>query len=324
MLVYNEDMNEESLVYEISRRYTQKAVQKIERAGAGNINDTFFVGTDTGKYVFQRLQKKMDTAKLEYNNALYSEVCEKEKLKYPKWIKTVDGSFFTSDSDGNSWRMYPYIEGDILSVPLSEDQCYACGEGLGRIHTALREMTKAPRPVYPHLHDLLYYYEQYEKTLSEDGLHTENRAPEIEERIRLRMEEYSSFEADDLSVIHGDAKVSNILFREGKVCGFLDWDTVMTGSASEEVADCIRSACVAEGILDIDAAKALIEGYRAGAHANESIVGRIPRAFDKICFELGLRYYTDAISKDKHFKEKYPGYRLKRAKELFYSRWPES
>lgn len=320
----NENMNEKSIVYEVIKRYTKKDILNIVRSGAGNINDTFFVSADSGKYVLQRLQKKMDTAKLEYNFSLYSGICEKEKLLYPKWIKTEDGSFFASDSTGNNWRMYPYIEGDILNAPLSEEQCYACGEGLGRIHAALRNMSEAPRPVYPHLHDPEYYFEQYEKALSEEGTCAENRDPEIEESIRRKMKEYSSLEADDIAVIHGDAKASNILFRDGSVCGFLDWDTVMTGSVCEEVADCIRSACITDGVMNTATANALIEGYRAGARADESITGRIPRAFDKICFELGLRYYTDAISNNKHFKEKYPGYRLKRAKELFCSRWPES
>ena len=107
-----------------------------------------------------------------------------------------------------------------------------------------------------------------------------------------------------------------MLFREEKVVGFLDWDTVMEGSVSEEIADCIRSACIKDGKLDIRAAKALIEGYISASGTDEMITDLVPGAFDKICFELALRYYTDAISENKHFKEKYPGYRLKRAKEL--------
>ena len=46
-------------------------------------------------------------------------------------------------------------------------------------------------------------------------------------------------------------------------------------------------------------------------------MNNIGDVFNKICFELGLRYYTDALDKEKYFKEKYPGYSLERAKSLF-------
>lgn len=317
-------MSDENSVIEISGRFLEEEIRSVFSSGQGNINDTFIVETGSGKYVLQRLQKKMDPAKLEFNYGLYSEICERENILFPKWIGSREGQFFVTDRDGNRWRMYPYIEGEILSAPLSKEQCYACGEGLGRIHKTLKNLPEAPKPVYPHLHDLIYYQEQYILTINGADLCEDNRDSQIEEQIRRKMAEVSSFDTGIRSIVHGDAKISNMLFRNGRVVGFLDWDTVMEGTASEEIADCIRSACISDGKLDIGAAKALIEGYKAASHPDETITDLIPGAFDKICFELALRYYTDAISNKKYFKEKYPGYRLKRAKELFQSKWPES
>ena len=311
-------------VKEISCRFIDEEVLSVVPLGLGNINDTFIVEAGSGKYVLQRLQKKMDPAKLEYNYWLYSEICEREKILFPKWIRSGEGNFFVSDPEGDRWRMYPYIEGEILSAPLSEEQCYVCGEGLGMIHDALKKLSEAPKPVYPHLHDLGYYYEQYIVTLRGNNLCEGSRDADVEEQIRRKMAEISSVDTGIKSIVHGDAKISNMLFKDGKVIGFLDWDTVMEGSIPEEIADCIRSACISDGKLDTHAAKALIEGYKNTSRGDEKITDLIPGAFNKICFELALRYYTDAISTKKHFKEKYPGYRLKRAKELLQSKWPES
>ena len=67
-------------------------------------------------------------------------------------------------------------------------------------------------------------------------------------------------------------------------------------------------------VYDCDAAAILIDGYSS---INNSLTSdEIQSAFRKICFELGLRYYTDAISKEKKFKVHYPGYRLGKAKTL--------
>lgn len=48
----------------------------------------------------------------------------------------------------------------------------------------------------------------------------------------------------------------------------------------------------------------------------EEVRELLPAALSKICFELGLRYYTDAVSKSEIFTEKYPGYRIVNAKNL--------
>ena len=88
----------------------------------------------------------------------------------------------------------------------------------------------------------------------------------------------------------------------------------MPGLPAEDVADCIRSCCLRNGAYDRDAAAILIDGYSS---INNSLTSdEIQSAFRKICFELGLRYYTDAISKEKKFKVHYPGYRLGKAKTL--------
>ena len=309
-------MNKINTAEKIFNEYLKDSIVSIDPIAGGNINDTYLIAASSGKYVLQRLRKKMALSKLEYNFRLYSDLCDRKHILYPRWICRQDGSFFATDSEGQSWRMYDYIEGDILSAPLSDDQCYACGYGLGRLHSALSELPASPKAVYPVLHDLGYYYEHYIDILRGGDLCEDNRDASVEDKIRKKMSEISSGSSPDISVIHGDAKISNILFKNGEAAGFLDWDTIMTGSRAEEIADCIRSACLKDGKPDRSAAEALVNGYRDASGTGDELIKKIPAAFDKICFELALRYYTDAISKDKHFKEKYPGYRLKRAKEL--------
>ncbi len=304
------------MITDICREYPIEEILAATPFADGNINDTYLIETSSGKYVLQRLQKKMDCSKLQFNYELYSKACEAEGILYPKWLSLRDGGFFFMDKEGSGWRMYDYLEGDVLCVPLSEAQCYACGYGLGKLHKVLSDLPEMPRPVYPHLHDIDYYYAQYVGALNSTEICEDNRDKDIEETIRTMMPKVSSVTDAGESVIHGDAKISNILFQNGKVAGFLDWDTFMTGSVNEEIADCIRSCCVSDNTLDNAAFRALINGYRDASGAGEDITDKVAASFEKICFELALRYYTDAISGEKHFKEKYPGYRVTRAKEL--------
>ncbi|MBR6999738.1 MAG: phosphotransferase [Lachnospiraceae bacterium] len=331
----------------ICRRFLKEDPVSAEPLEEGHINDTYLVRTDSGKYVLQRLQKKMDPKRLIYNYGLYAPVFEAHGFLYPKWLRDEAGEYFYTDECGDRWRMYPYIEGEVLSTPLTKEQLFACGQGLARVHRILKELPGAPQAVYPILHDLRYYYDRYLELLNGGDIMEENRDPAVEAQLSERLGTFLSGKeggfgciqkendtpkesavreegaalkriapANDIAIIHGDAKLSNILFRNGQVVGMLDLDTVMAGSVTEELADCIRSCCVNRGTFDREAADILADGYRGGA-----AISHLPQAFNKIHLELALRYYTDALSKEKHFKERYPGYRLERVRELLGVTW---
>ena len=319
-------MGYDDSIVTICRQFTDEPVTETEAVFEGHINDTCFVKTGAGRYVLQRLQPRMDASKLLYNYGLYAKACDSAGWEYPKWMQCKDGTYFFTDSSGFRWRMYPYIDAETLQAPLTREQLFACGKGLSKLHGILQTLPAEPKPVYPMLHDLSEYYERYLATLSGDNLCEESRVPEAEEQIHVGIERFltadsktDSAEAGNIRIIHGDAKLSNILFRNGEAVGMLDWDTVMAGSASEELADCIRSCCVSRGDFDREAADIIVQGYQSGM--KEAVVSDLPRAFDKINFELALRYYTDVISKEKTFKERYPGYRLTRVRELLGVTW---
>ena len=287
---------------EILHRYIDAKINSVTPLGDGHINETLLADTDKGKFVLQCLQKGMDTARLEHNYRLYSRECDCIGWYYPAWLSNGEGNYFYTDQSGRSWRVYRYIDGDILSAPLSRENLYACGQGLARMHSVLN-----------------FYYDEYRQTLISPDLCSENRDSRTEEQINAGIERFLTLKPAAAAVVHGDAKLANILFRNGSVTGFLDYDTVMCGDAAEDIADCIRSCCVSSGRPDRASADLLLDGYVS--QAGDDIIRAVPAAFDKICFELALRYYTDHLSQKKRFREKYPGYCLERAQSLISLRW---
>lgn len=299
----------------------------------------------------QRIKDTADTAKYEYNYSLYADILASNGIKFPVWLKNKAGTYFYTDGSGYNWRMYSYIDGDIICAPPKIEQLFFLGQGLKKLHILLQKIKDKPKPVYPHLHDLMYYYDMYCKVKDDDkNLCTEYLDPAIENIISADIDKMQRISVDKTSVVHGDTKLANILFKDGKVTGFIDFDTLMNGSLIEDVADCIRSCCIDNGRLNTDKANELVKGYldacdefnelnimqdtqnlqniydTTGKQNINNIIKndikQLPDVFNKICFELGLRYYTDAISKNKCFKEKYPGYHLERARSLFKVKWP--
>ncbi len=301
---------------EICKNYIDDKVLAISPLGDGHINDTFLIETEDCNYVLQKLSIEMDIKKLEYNYNLYSEPFEECDWSYPKWLKIKDEGFFHTDINGDNWRMYHYISGDAIDMPMSKDMLYACGSGLARMHAVLKKINGKPKAVFPHLHDLRFYYDQYTRIISENVAIDEHRDERIEKRIKDLNSRFTDYTDDDKSIIHGDTKVANALFKDGQMIGFLDFDTVMTGSINTDIADCIRSCCFTDGVLDQVAAESFIEGYISISPSAKEVTSKWKETLRKICYLLAIRYYTDEISGENYFKEKYSGYRLEKATEL--------
>ena len=353
-------------IINLCRNYTEAEVTEVKPFGTGHINETFLVTAGGAKYICQRLQPLMDTGRLKRNYLRYSKVLQDAGIRFPLWLpRRNDGEYFTTMENGDHWRIYPFLTGYEAKLPLSEEEAEACGRGLAELHQALQNLPEKPEAVYPMLHDLPYYLERYRnligstnrsnafrtRSTSESEQIRETppalcleaqRDPEMEEQIEKLSERFLTFSGkmSRKAVIHGDAKLANMLFQDGTVTAFLDLDTVMEGLILEDLADLIRSAgtvtvpgndfpsgsgneqssasaATADSRrFDPAISDAILRGYlsaRNGLLTSEEI-SLLPEAISKICFELALRYYTDSISVNKSFREPTPGYRLMKAR----------
>ena len=338
-------------IKDIFNKYIEERIVSLRSLEEGHINDTFLVETKSGKYVLQLLNERMDVEKLLYNYKLYSKAFDEYGMLYPKWIEINDNKsavyineknsrgntedevnikqapkcYFFEDPEGQIWRLYTYIEGDTVKSNIDEDEAFALGEGLARLHDIMLTIKTEPKAVYPHLHDLERYYKFYRDCLHNEELcKQENRSGRIEREIEERIKPFLDNNYVNFQTVHGDPKLSNAIFRNGKVVGFIDMDTIMTGSIEEDLADCIRSCCIHDGSYNHKLAKKIIEGYESVCFNDKNLdfktafEKRVDFSFEKICFELGLRYYTDAISNEHYFKGKSSEYLIKRAKELLF------
>ncbi len=289
----------------------------IHPIGNGHINDTYIVKTPAKDYILQRIQKDLNISHLEHNYHLYSEAFDREDFIYPKWIKTLVGDYYYVDEEEYAWRMYPYTESDRIDAPLTKEILYAYGKGLARLHNAFQRIEGNIEPLYPHLHDLKFYYQKYTQVIiSDDSIRT-FRVPQVESRIKMLSETFLTPKEEHKAIIHADTKLSNILFKDGQVIGFIDFDTIMQGPVTLDIADAIRS-CIQNGKIEKHVADSLVEGYISLCDTSraEDVKNNLWHDFNRINFELALRYYIDVVSGENYFKDKEPVYKLERAKAL--------
>lgn len=303
----------------VTSKYLTESVTDIHPLDGGHINSSYLVMTDTDKYVLQCLNSDLYTDHLTdlTNNYLqYKSACERtcgsdDKWICPEWLKTENGQFFHTDISGKTWRLYRYIPGDTVVTA----EPFTAGMGLGKMHRILRACKAEDiTPILPDLHNLKHYYAKYLAIVDVPKRDTElDRV--ISDNIDLML--VSSVPSD--AIIHGDAKVSNMITHNDTVVSFVDLDTLMPGSVYDDLADCIRSCCMSKnGEIDSECVDRLLEGYEAGAdmRLNSDMREMVNSNVRKNCFILGLRYYTDHLTGNRYFAESYPGQNIEKASRL--------
>lgn len=316
----------ETCCEKIVRNYIDRPVTEVKELTGGHINETFLIKAE-GFYILQRLCRGLYTGFLkdiEHNYLQYRKACKmpdagKEEWYCPEWMRTGEGNFFYSDKDGDIWRMYRYIEGDAFDERNGTSGIYEAGRGLGRLHSILEGCNGILRPEpFAHLHDIDFYYKKYIDLNAPYMI----RIEELDRTINKRINEMRSITVPSGSVIHGDAKVGNMMFKEGKAVCFIDTDTIMPGSVYDDLADCARSCCIDEkGCLDRERLIFLLRGYVDGCK-NRILTADtelLIKYIEKNRFVLGLRYYTDHLSGEGYFAEQYSGQNADKAKRLLTS-----
>ncbi len=304
---------------QIIHEFIDFPVEDIGPLGNGHINTSLFINAGDS-YVLQKLNRDLFADHLKHleNNYLRYKFCCVSAPDAAGWIcpdmmKTREGGFFHICDDG-IWRMYRYVRSDRISR--DEPDPYVIGVGIGKLHRILKKSSPGNfSAVIPHLHDLGYYYDRYLMQKDSDRA----RQPDLDEMIADNIGHFMNMIIPEGDVIHGDIKPDNMIFRDGKVVGFIDLDTMMPGSVFNDIADGMRYCCETEDhVFNPAKAGSLLNGYCDGADAEmtDEAIELLGHTYYRNRFMLGLRYYTDHLAGNVYFTENYPGQSLEKARRL--------
>ena len=315
---------------------------KISRLQEGHINLTWKIETNKGSFVIQNLLVGNIKA-IEHNYSLLLDLDNIPKWIMPRfmsgtevlqWTRNFEGNTFSEfheyesmaeciekDSSSLRWRIYPFIEGKTgESIDVCELEKY--GEILGKLHFKFNEINNRIiesgkfgfMKAIDHFHDTGWYFSEYKKAY--DSL------TDIDDKIKKCNDIIEKLSGDfdldlfgkDSGVIHGDARIANVVFGDGGAC-FIDMDTVMPGSPLVDIADMIRSIIYHTGKDDLSVIEEFMKAYnKANLLENPFTIKEVQTALSLIRFELAVRYLTDYITAGGYFKEEYLGQSLDKAK----------
>lgn len=323
---------------------------RIERYGAGHINDTFAVwaADESRRFILQRINTDTftDPAGLMENvcgvtSYLRKQIearggdAERETLNV---LPTKEGKPYFMDSEGNAWRVYLFVEGTIcLQKVENEQDFYTTAQTFGSFQNQLAGYPAATlHETIARFHDTPNRYANFEKALAADAL---GRAKEIGPEIQF----VRDHEADchvlvdqlaagvlPLRVTHNDTKLNNVLIDKatGKGICVIDLDTVMPGLSAYDFGDSIRFGAndCAEDEPDqskvhfsLHLYEVFAKGYlgAAGQAMDEAERRSLAWGAKLMTLECGIRFLTDYLEGDHYFKTSRPGQNLDRARTQF-------
>ncbi len=280
----------------------------IEMVDSGLINRTFLVsGANGQRHILQWVNPMFAAAVNADIDAITSHVAM-HGLLTPRLLHSTTGALCIPDGGGH-WRMLTWIDGDTVHRATSDQIAYQAGSMLGKFHAAVADFTQPFQNLRPGVHDTPRHLNHLRETLARRSKHPRfaSVAPLGNEILRLAATLPALPHLTE-RVVHGDPKISNILFERGSgnaLC-MVDLDTVSRMALPLELGDALRSWCNLAGEESPSAEFSLgrfgaaLSGYAStAAHllSAAEISAFIP-ATRLIFVELAARFCADALNED--------------------------
>lgn len=312
--------------------------------GFGNINDTYLVQSPSHCFVLQKINSDVFPEPLRVIENFYTisnhlagkEAIVRQQLQLAVPVLTIDRRRSYKDGSGAFWRGQSYLPHKSCRVLASSEQARRVGVGLAIFHRLIGDLDG--RELFdplPGFHNLPGYLESFDRAMQNIKTVASGEFRFCVATIdRYRSQAATLVKAREAGIltlqpIHGDPKADNFIFGDrGEVQGLLDLDTVAMGLVHYDLGDCLRSCCNRVGetgkddmpiTFDLSFCHALLDGYFSGP---DKLLSKEQRGyiFDGvllICFELGVRFFTDHLCGNPYFKVQKDGDNLQRAVNQF-------
>jgi hypothetical protein len=325
--------------------FPAEEVIELTRLEQGHINDTFLISSGKGRFVLQRLNRQVFTEpdlvmanlRVLANHLSARMANDREDIRH-RWeiiipFFTMTGEDLFIDADRDHWRMTNFVENTESHEHVTGlGNAREAGSALGIFHRLVEDLDPAIlADTLPGFHVTPKYLVAYERLRDQRPFRNTDeeicgRFIDEQKDMATVLEEKARAGLLPVRVIHGDPKLSNILFDRdtGRVVSIVDLDTVKPGLLHYDIGDCLRSCCARiadsrEGAdnLEFDPAicRELLKGYfREMAPSLRDVdYSLIYPALRLMAFELGLRFFTDHLQGDIYFKTSEAGENLRRA-----------
>lgn len=224
----------------------------------------------------------------------------------PTILRTLGGDAWITHG-GRVWRALSWVEGESVHTLPGLEWAEAGGRLVGRFHQAVADLRYDYRFTRAGVHDTAAHLDKLRQRVAQSS---DDEAIALGREILAAADGLPPLPATARRHVHGDLKISNVIFRQGPLVGvsLVDLDTVGRGSMAFELGDAMRSWCNPSGEdetrvrFELPIFAAAMRGFLAEA---DRILSRDERAsiivgLETVCIELAARFAVDVFD-DSYF-----------------------
>jgi len=220
---------------------------------AGVENSNYILLTMRGRFILTLYEKRVRVADLPFFLGLMEHLARKN-VPCPLPMRSKDGELFRTIV-GHSAAIVTFLEGGALAR-LDVEDCAEVGRAMAVMHLAAKDFS-IRRPNALSLPG-------WEKLAADCGSRADEAKPGLAAMIKMELDYLRSCWPVDLprGIIHADLFSDNIFFRQGKLCGLIDFYFACEDALAYDLAICLNSLCFErDSNFNITKARALLRGY---------------------------------------------------------------
>lgn len=272
--------------------------------GGGLINLTCLVTAEDGsRTVLQRLHPVFDPA-VNLNLEAVTAALAARGLATPRLLRTRDGAAWVTRK-ASHWRLLTHVAATSVDAVADAGRAREAGRLLASFHAALADWTTPLPHQRPPVHEPARHFAALraaQRTHADHRLATEIAA--LAEQVAALFATLPALPVAPLRLVHGDPKISNLLFdEEGRGRCLVDLDTLAHAPLCFELGDAFRSWCnpgaedAAAPAFDAALFEAALAGYASRGRAFMTAEERaaVVPATAAVCLELAARFAADAL-----------------------------
>ena len=302
-----------------------RSVTSVKVIASGLIHQTFLVVNDRKKYIIQRLHPVLSTPEIAADFLAVTTFLHEKNFLAPQCVLSKTGDVLFDDGKF-VWRAQTFIAGNTVHLLKNAGMAKEAGMMYARFHQTT-SMTPYEFQSKKVLHDTEKIFETFRETV-ERYRDTELIESVVDDVTFLLREMPKYFLPKDLPlrVIHGDPKISNILFsRDSHATAIVDLDTCNRRPILVELGDAFRSWCGGreddpKNSFSLPLFKAAWKGYSSTAtFLTRKEKQAVAKSIGTITLELACRFMTDYFA-DAYFGWDSERYASRRAHNLARAR----
>ncbi|MCC6809327.1 MAG: phosphotransferase [Deltaproteobacteria bacterium] len=278
---------------------------KLSVMSGGLLNATYQVDVPRGRFVLQSLNKIFRPEVNDDIEAITTHLAEKG-VPTTRLVRTLDGAL-CADVDGTCWRVLTFVAG-TRTVSRVQDAAMASEAGalVGRFHLAVSDLEHTFKFSRLNVHDTQKHMATLEEAISEHRAHRHfEPVQRLAAEILLAWRQWKAKVPEKKRLVHGDLKISNVLFdeRTSRAVCLIDLDTLAYMPLMHELGDAWRSWCnpigedATETRFDLGLFRAAANGYMNAARrfVTHEEAESLAHGTALIALELSARFCADAL-----------------------------